>query len=246
MSARRSGFAVGLTLAIVVVFAACDSLPGKPKPGTHDLLHTEVVAFDALYARRCAGCHGIDGRLGPARPLNDPVYLALVSRDRLTQVIASGVPGTSQPAFAQSAGGDLTDRQVEVLVDGLISAWGHAGAARDASHPPYAATASGDQERGRNVFAMACASCHGPEGRGGPKGGSIVDPSYLALVSDQGLRTTVMAGRPDLGMPDWRGYVTGQPLSPQQISDVTAWLVAQRRPVPGRRVSETDSRRSVR
>ena len=61
---------------------------------------------------------------------------------------------------------------------------------------------------GKNVFAMACASCHGPEGRGGPKGGSIVDPSYLALVSDQGLRTTVMAGRPDLGMPDWRGYVT--------------------------------------
>ena len=73
-----------------------------------------------------------------------------------------------------------------------------------------------------------------------------MDPSYLALVSDQGLRTTVMAGRPDLGMPDWRGYVTGQPLSPQQISDVTAWLVAQRRPVPGRLVSETDSRRSTR
>ena len=52
-----------------------------------------------------------------------------------------------------------------------------------------------------------------------------MDPSYLALVSDQGLRTTVIAGRPDLGMPDWRGYVAGQPLTPQQVSDVTAWLV---------------------
>jgi hypothetical protein len=35
-------------------------------------------------------------------------------------------------------------------------------------------------------------------------------------------------------MPDWRGYVTGQPLAPQQVADVTAWLAAQRRPVPGR------------
>ena len=53
-------------------------------------------------------------------------------------------------------------------------------------------------------------------------------------MSDQGLRVAVITGRPDLGMPDWRGYVTGQPLSPQQISDVSAWLAAQRRPVPGR------------
>jgi cytochrome c oxidase cbb3-type subunit 3/ubiquinol-cytochrome c reductase cytochrome c subunit len=70
----------------------------------------------------------------------------------------------------------------------------------------------------------------------------VVDPSYLALVSDQGLRTTVIAGRPDLGMPDWRGYVTGQPLAPQQISDVTAWLAAQRRPVPGRLADEAGPR----
>jgi hypothetical protein len=32
----------------------------------------------------------------------------------------------------------------------------------------------------------------------------------------------VIAGRPDLGMPDWRGYVAGQPLAPQQVSDVVA------------------------
>jgi len=35
-------------------------------------------------------------------------------------------------------------------------------------------------------------------------------------------------------MPDWRAYVAGQPLTPQQVSDIVAWLVAQRRPVPGR------------
>jgi hypothetical protein len=60
-----------------------------------------------------------------------------------------------------------------------------------------------------------------------------VDPSYLALVSDQYLRTTVIAGRADVGMPDWRGYIPGRPLAPAEISAVVGWLVAQRRPVPG-------------
>jgi cytochrome c oxidase cbb3-type subunit III len=238
---RRAG-AVGLALVAAVALAACDGLPGKPKPGKHDVIPSQIVAFDALYARHCAGCHGAEGRLGAARPLNDRLYLALVPRERLRQVIARGVPGTSQPAFAQSAGGDLTDAQIDALVQGLLWTWGRVDATRDAGLPAYDAPAPGDPGRGQTVFAAACAACHGPDGRGGPKGGSVVDPSYLNLVSDQGLRTTVIAGRLDLGMPDWRGYVTGQPLTPQQVSDVTAWLVAQRRPVPGRLTAEPGPR----
>jgi hypothetical protein len=55
-----------------------------------------------------------------------------------------------------------------------------------------------------------------------------VDGSYLSLVSDQGLRTIVIAGRPDLGAPDWRGNVRGRAMTAQDISDVVAWLSAQR------------------
>jgi mono/diheme cytochrome c family protein len=245
MIGPRPGPTIGLLLAAGLALAGCDALPGKPKPGAHDVLPSQVVAFDALYARHCAGCHGAEGRLGAARPLNDPVYLALVPRERLRQVIARGVPGTSQPAFAQSAGGDLTDAQVDALVQGLIRAWGRPDATRDAALPPYDGGA-GDAERGKVVYGTVCAPCHGPDGGGGPKGGPVVDPSYLALASDQGLRTTVIAGRPDLGMPDWRGYVAGQPLSPQQVSDVVAWLVAQRRPVPGRLAAEAGPPRPAR
>jgi hypothetical protein len=67
----------------------------------------------------------------------------------------------------------------------------------------------------------------------------VTDPSYLSLVSDQYLRTTVIAGRTDLGMPDFRGSAAGQALSGTQISDVVAWLVSERRPVPGRLPSRT-------
>jgi mono/diheme cytochrome c family protein len=239
------GVGLGALLLAGLVLAGCDALPGKPKPGAHDVVPSQVVAFDTLYARHCAGCHGAEGRLGAARPLNDPVYLAVTPRERLRQVIARGVPGTSQPAFARSAGGDLTDTQIDALVQGLVRTWARPDAARDAALPPYDG-AAGDVERGKAVYGTACATCHGPDGAGGPKGGPVVDPSYLALTSDQGLRTTVIAGRPDLGMPDWRGYVTGQPLTPQQVSDVVAWLVAQRRPVPGRLTTEAGAPRPAR
>jgi mono/diheme cytochrome c family protein len=228
-----------VSLAVALALTACDALPGKPRYADRELLPTEVMAFGALYEKNCAGCHGADGQLGASRPLNDPVYLALVPRERVRDVIARGVPGTAQPALASSAGGALTDAQVDALVGGLTETWARPDAVKGVDLPPYASTGTGSPERGRAVFASACASCHGTDGRGTPRGGSVVDASYLALVSDQYLRTTVIAGRPDLGMPDWRGYVQGQPLTPAQIDDVVAWLVSARGPVPGRPVIGT-------
>ena len=223
-----------VALVLALVLARCDVLPGKPRArAIEETAATPAMAFDALYARQCAGCHGNGGRLGAARPLNDPVYLALAPAERLRLVIAEGVPGTAQPAFARSAGGGLTEEQIDALVQGLARAWARPEETKSVQVPPYAA-ALGDPDRGKAVYAAACAGCHGADGRGGPKAGSVVDPSYLALVSDQYLRTTVIAGRADVGMPDWRGYITSRPLAPAEISAVVGWLVAQRRPVPGR------------
>jgi len=229
--AAVAAFAMGLGVAS----GGCDGLPGKPKPGDQAPLPSQVMAFGALYKVNCAGCHGADGRLGASRSLNDPLYLALVPRERVRRVIAEGVPGTLQPAFGAAAGGTLTDAQIDALVSGIFDKWGKSAQGGAAGLPAYAA-AAGDAARGQAVYATACAACHGPDGRGGPKGkgGAVADPSYLALVSDQYLRTTVIAGRNDLGMPDWRGYTQGQPLSEGQVSDVVAWLAAQRRPVSGR------------
>ena len=93
--------------------------------------------------------------------------------------------------------------------------------------------APGDPQRGADVYRTYCSSCHGADGRGGSKASSIVDGSYLALVSDQQLRTIVIAGRPELGAPDWRGDVAGRPMSAQEVSDVVAWLSSQRPKFPG-------------
>jgi cytochrome c oxidase cbb3-type subunit 3/ubiquinol-cytochrome c reductase cytochrome c subunit len=44
----------------------------------------------------------------------------------------------------------------------------------------------------------------------------------------------VIAGRSDLGMPDWRGASTERAMTEQEIADVVAWLTAQRVPFPGK------------
>jgi len=229
----RASVVGAITLLAGLAVGGCDALPGKPRPADRERIPSQVMAFATLYGDNCAACHGADGRLGASRPLNDPLYLALVPRSRIRGVISDGVPGTLQPAFAQSAGGTLTDAQIDALVSGLLERWGGAKPTKSDDIPSYAAPA-GSAARGKAVYAAACAGCHGADGKSGQNGGAIADASYLSLVSDQYLRTTVIAGRVDLGMPDWRSYTPGQPLTARQISDVVAWLIAQRRPVPGR------------
>jgi mono/diheme cytochrome c family protein len=95
--------------------------------------------------------------------------------------------------------------------------------------------------RGEVAYKTYCESCHGKGGRGGIKGSSITDDSFLALVSDQDLRTIVITGRPELGAPDWRGDVSGKPMSDQEVTDVVAWLASRRVQNPGQPYSVSNS-----
>jgi cytochrome c oxidase cbb3-type subunit 3/ubiquinol-cytochrome c reductase cytochrome c subunit len=228
------------TAALLAVGAGCDALPGKPVPDERYVRPDAVKDFASLYGENCSGCHGADGRLGPARPLNDPLYLAFASDTDLIRATSQGVAGTTMPAFAISAGGTLTDQQIADLVREMRTRWARPQEVAGVTPPPYAA-ALGDAQAGAATYAASCASCHGKDGAGvaGKAKGSIVDGSYLALVSDQGLRSTVVAGRMDLGMPDFRGGAGGTPLTATQVADVVAWLAAQRSQFPGRPYPES-------
>jgi cytochrome c oxidase cbb3-type subunit 3 len=43
----------------------------------------------------------------------------------------------------------------------------------------------------------------------------------------------VIAGRPELGAPDWRGNIAGRPMSNQDVTDVVSWLAWHRLATPG-------------
>lgn len=223
-----------LTILAVVALclAACNDLPGRPGPHPEVMNPDEILEFRTLYNENCSGCHGLDGKGNASIALANPVYLAIADDATIRAVVSRGVSGTQMPPFAQSMGGTLTDKQIDVLVGG-IRRWAQADAVRDANPPVYAATSPGDSKRGAEVYATFCSSCHGANGRGGEHGSSIVDGSYLALVSDQYLRTVVITGRPEFSAPDWRANVRGRPMTAQDISDVVAWLASRRPQFPG-------------
>jgi cytochrome c oxidase cbb3-type subunit 3/ubiquinol-cytochrome c reductase cytochrome c subunit len=213
--------------------AGCNKLPGKPTKADIELAPSQVTDFNLLYGQNCAGCHGDKGQGNGALALANPVYLAIADDAVLTKAIAQGVPNSLMPAFAESAGGFLTDAQVGILVKEMRTRWSKPNALQGATPPPYAATGAGDPTRGAAVFSQSCAQCHNTAEGSGDKVATIVDGSFLALVTNQYLRTTVIAGRPELGHPDWRG-VKDQPLTPEQVTDVVSWLVSQRPEYPGR------------
>ncbi len=214
-----------LALVVLALLAGCDLLPGRPREADRPLRPHEVRDFARLWGDNCAGCHGADGTLGPATATANPLYLAWVDDATLIRTIAHGVPGTAMPAFALDQGGSLTGEQVALLVREMRTRWATGPAAPGL--PPYAG-GGGDATRGATVYQRRCAACHDEGGAGSPHGGSVVDRAYLTLVSDQALRTAVVVGRPDLGMPDWRGARADDPLTAEEVSDVVAWLASHR------------------
>ncbi len=223
-----------IRLAAVLALALATSaivgchLPGKPPPGPEVPNPDTVLNAKLLYSQNCAGCHGADGRHGATIGIGDPVYLAIASEDTMRSVVSKGRAGTAMSAFAQKEGGMLTDAQVDAIVRGIRERWSNPSAVAGVNPPPYAATAPGDVQRGQAAYNKFCASCHGEANGGGSKAGSVLDPAYLSLITNQGLRTIVITGRPDFNAPDWRNNVPGQPMTDQEITDAVAFLASHR------------------
>src|SRR5271163_1661726 len=108
---------IGLPISLALLLIGCGSRTEQ------FILPDQVVDFVSLYESNCAGCHGRDGRSGAARPLNDPLFLAVIARQTLRDVIANGVARTAMPAFALNAGGTLTDQQIGILADQMEAHW---------------------------------------------------------------------------------------------------------------------------
>ena len=131
----------------------------------------------------------------------------------------------------------MTDKQINVLVRGMRQRWAPTGRGQLNRMPPYLQPADADASRGKQVFDRSCASCHKQSKQG------ITSPDYLALVSDQALRTMIVAGRPDIGEPDSKHAGPDASLSDQDVSDVVRFLGSLRistpgQPYPGNREGE--------
>ena len=110
-----------LTIFGGIFCTACSHAPGRPVASSEVVPPDRIMDFKTLFAGNCAGCHGREGKGGAAIPLSDPVFLAIADDGAIRRTAANGVPGTPMPAFAQSAGGMLTDQQIDAIVGGIRS-----------------------------------------------------------------------------------------------------------------------------
>jgi cytochrome c oxidase cbb3-type subunit 3 len=171
LAARIASWSVAIVLALL---GGCDP-PGKPNPNDRPVPPKDILNFEALFKRNCAGCHGAGGDYGPAPPLRDSLFRASVPERELERVISAGRPGTPMPAFALENGGTLTRQQIQVLVHTIKGV-------SDAT-PDHVAASGRSAERAREVEEVA------------PQWGSLepmpkTAPSYLRSESKSN-RTSV-------------------------------------------------------
>jgi mono/diheme cytochrome c family protein len=154
-----------------------------------------------LYGAFCAACHGADGKgirypgMNPFPSVANPDFLDLVSDGFLAETIRRGRPGTRMPGWGDRQGG-LREGEIETLVAHLREL----GGGVRPSGPPSVFRAAGDPELGRRLYASTCASCHGPEGRGG-EGPALSGRVLLETADDRFLTETIRRGRRGTTMP---------------------------------------------
>jgi cytochrome c oxidase cbb3-type subunit 3 len=87
------------------------------------------------------------------------------------------------------------------------------------AYPQRAVSDPAAVDRGKALFSVNCAFCHGPDARGGDNGGPNLMRSDVVLLDDKGERIgpVVLGGRADKGMPPFM-------LMPAQISDIASFL----------------------
>jgi cytochrome c oxidase cbb3-type subunit 3/ubiquinol-cytochrome c reductase cytochrome c subunit len=226
---------------LVILAGGCESLPGKPGPGPLVPRPDAVLDPAVLYSENCAGCHGKTGVGAAATPIGLPEYQGFVDESTQRDIVANGVPHTSMPGFSRKAGGFLTDQQIDALVKGMRAIWLKHDVLSGQTLPPYADSTPGEPRAGAAVYESSCSRCHGKAaGPAGPAG-SVLNASFLALVSPQALRTVVIVGRPDLDMPGWLKVNSTHVLSDREVSDVVAFLLSHRSPTPGQPYATTRS-----
>src|SRR6202051_4087858 len=133
-----------LTLAAC---SGCNGSPGRPKSDSEIIPPSQVMEFSLLYSQNCAGCHGASGKGGAAIALANPVFLAIADDTVIRRTAATGVSGTSMPAFAPRAGGMLTEKQIDAIVRGIRS-WAKPDALGNQIPPSYLGQGLGDPQRG--------------------------------------------------------------------------------------------------
>src|SRR5947209_382485 len=78
-------------------------------------------------------------------------------------------------------------------------------------------------DSGKQQFQARCAGCHGDDGTGGAHGPSIVETRRLRAPTREAVRSLILTGTPDAGMPAFR-------IPEAQADAIAAYVLILRQP----------------
>lgn len=207
-----------LTVALGTGCSEGDTEP-DPRPITQDPRRMER-AGEGLYRRYCSLCHGRDGEgyaADDAPMLANQEWLRTATDDFMRAAIVDGRPGTAMSAWSQRHGGPLNDVQIAAIM-AYIRSWQRSPRANVDQIEVV-----GDPARGRLLYLVKCARCHGPRGEG-IDAPMLANENLLATASDGFIQYAIAHGRTGTRMPAF-----ADELQPQQIDDVVAYVRSMHR-----------------
>lgn len=168
------------------------------------LLQYAMAAGGSLFGDNCATCHGSGGQGFSGYPnLADDEWLWGGSLEEIRKTLRFGVRSPHpQTRFntmqAYGRDGLLSGEQISDLVEYVVSLSGRAADGAAA-------------ERGAQLFAQQCVSCHGPEGRGDQTLGApnLTNAIWLYGGERTVIRQTLYNGRNGV-MPAWTDRLTDE------------------------------------
>lgn len=196
-------------------------IPTEALASLNSLPHGAMLA-EALpvYAANCIGCHGPSGQgtaIAPA--LNNATLRSQRTDEELARIITNGVPSTLMAGWRQALSADKIAKLV-----GLIRYWAEIppGLIPEPELPSIASSSAEVIAAGGQLFKVACATCHGPQGQGTRMAPALNVQSFLTQTNDQALKTIISQGVPNTRMPAWGGRLTETELN-NLISFIRAW-----------------------
>ena len=170
-----------LHLTCAALLLAQDSAPSR---ATSQAQQNDSSRAQQSFAKKCAGCHGLDGKGAERAP--DIVMSPKVRQftdEQLFQILQNGVPNTSMPSFDY-----LGDDLLRALVQHLRSLQG------DRAVTPL----PGNAQRGKELYfgKGECSHCHMVQGQGGFFGSDLT--AYAAGRSPEAVHDAIVFPNRDL------------------------------------------------
>ncbi|MFZ7946864.1 MULTISPECIES: c-type cytochrome [Bacillaceae] len=205
------GLYILIIIGIIVAISNSDIFDSKNSKA--------IEAGEKLYSKNCLVCHGETGKgegSNAGTAINSQRFLNSVSDQDLYNYVKYGREGTAMPAY----GPRLSENDLKNLVT-YMRDWQTEEIEFDVPEK-----IAGDPERGEKQYNLYCLNCHGAEGAGKLKMGTVLsNPQYLKYTTNKQIWIATAYGREETRMgPSLKGLEGARQLSKEDITDIISYI----------------------